>query len=63
MGAKILLSKKRLVNEEVVADLNIMTSKLNGCELDEDMSKLMIDEYPILAIAALLQILLQYLGV
>ena len=52
MGAKILLSKNRLVNEELVADLNIITSELNGCELDEDMSKLMIDEYPILAIAA-----------
>ena len=52
MGAKIIISKERLVNEEVVADLNIMTSELNGCELDEDMSKLMIDEYPILSIAA-----------
>jgi len=52
MGAKIKITNKRLVNEELVADINVETSELSGCELDEDMSKLMIDEYPILSVAA-----------
>ena len=52
MGGKIKILNKRKVNEEVVADLEVESSELNGCELGEDMSKLMIDEYPILSIAA-----------
>ena len=52
MGAKIKIFNKRIINEELVADLNIQSSKLHGCILDEEMAKLMIDEYPILSIAA-----------
>lgn len=52
MGGNIKILNKRIINEEIVADLKIESSQLNGCELDEKMSKLMIDEYPILAIAA-----------
>ena len=52
MGANIKVINKRLLNEEVVGDISVKTSKLNGCELNEDMSKLMIDEYPILSVAA-----------
>ena len=52
MGGKIKILNKRKVNEEIVADLEVESSELNGCELGEDMSKLMIDEYPILSIAA-----------
>jgi 3-phosphoshikimate 1-carboxyvinyltransferase len=52
MGAKIQITNKKILNEEVVADLEILSSNLSGCELNEDMSKLMIDEFPILSIAA-----------
>tara|TARA_Y100001970_G_scaffold284850_1_gene403115 strand:- start:606 stop:1910 length:1305 start_codon:yes stop_codon:yes gene_type:complete len=52
MGASIKIENKKLINEELVADIEIKSSELNGCELDANMSKLMIDEYPILSIAA-----------
>ena len=52
MGARIDIKNKRLVNEELVGDLYVAYSKLKGCELDPDIAKLMIDEYPILSIAA-----------
>ena len=52
MGGNIDIKNKRLLNNEVVADLNIRSSELHGCELNEEMAKLMIDEYPILSIAA-----------
>ena len=52
MGANININNKRLLNNEIVADILVSSSELNGCELDEEMAKLMIDEYPILAIAA-----------
>ena len=52
MGAKIEVSNKKIRAGEIVADLNIKSSELNGCELDEEIAKLMIDEFPILSIAA-----------
>jgi len=52
MGGNIEISNQRLINDEVIADIKVQTSDLKGCELDEDMAKLMIDEYPILCIAA-----------
>ncbi len=52
MGAKINLINKRKINNEDIADLNVQYSQLNGCELNSDMAKLMIDEYPILSVAA-----------
>ena len=52
MKAKIDIKNKRFLNNEIVADLNIKSSKLEGVELDKEMAKLMIDEYPILSIAA-----------
>ena len=52
MGANIKIENKKLINEELVADIEVKTSNLNGCELNSDMAKLMIDEYPILSIAA-----------
>ena len=52
MGGNIKIINKRLVNEELVADLLVESSILKGCELDEKMAKLMIDEYPILSVAA-----------
>ena len=52
MGAKINITNKRTLSGEYVADFEVEYSKLNGCELDADMAHLMIDEYPILSIAA-----------
>lgn len=52
MGAKIEMENKRKLSGEWVADLNIEYSELKGCELDSEMAKLMIDEYPILSVAA-----------
>ena len=52
MGAKIKINNKRTINGELIADLVIESSKLKGCELNEDFARLMIDEYPILSIAA-----------
>ena len=52
MGANIKIINNRFINNENVADLKVKSSQLNGCELDEDIAKLMIDEYPIISIAA-----------
>ncbi len=52
MGAKIILKNLREINKEKICDIEVFSSKLNGCELGNDMPELMIDEYPILAIAA-----------
>ncbi len=52
MGAKILFKNKRLNNNEIICDIEVFSSNLNGCELTNDFADLMIDEYPILAIAA-----------
>ena len=52
MGAKIKYCNEKKINNEKVADIEVSSSKLKGCELGENMAKLMIDEYPILAIAA-----------
>jgi len=52
MGAKINIYNKRMLNNEIISDLEVLSSDLKGCELDKDFAKLMIDEYPILSIAA-----------
>ena len=52
MGANIIVNNKKKLNGEIIGDLEVKTSKLKGCELDSDFSRLMIDEYPILSIAA-----------
>ena len=52
MGAKISYHNKRFLNNELVSDIEVVSSDLIGCELDGDIAKLMIDEYPILSIAA-----------
>ena len=52
MGAKINITNKKFINNEKVADIFVKSSKLHGCELNEKFAKLMIDEYPILSIAA-----------
>ena len=52
MGAKINIKNQRTVSGEIVADLNVEYSNLVGCDLNAEMAKFMIDEYPILSIAA-----------
>ena len=52
MGAKILLSNNRINNFESVCDIEVKDSNLKGCELGPEFADLMIDEYPILAVAA-----------
>ncbi len=52
MGANIKIFNQKNRAGEIVGDINVKSSELNGCELDEQMAKLMIDEFPILSIAA-----------
>jgi 3-phosphoshikimate 1-carboxyvinyltransferase len=52
MGAKINIKNKKIISGEIVADLEVEYSNLEGCVLDSEMAKFMIDEYPILSIAA-----------
>ena len=52
MGAKINIKNQRTLSGEIIADLEVEYSDLVGCELDASMAKFMIDEYPILSVAA-----------
>ncbi len=52
MGAKLLLFNQRLNNNENICDIEVESSELNGCELGPEFADLMIDEFPILAVAA-----------
>ena len=52
MGANINITNQRTLSGENVADIDAEYSELFGCELNSEMAKLMIDEYPILSIAA-----------
>ena len=52
MGADITLSNKRQQCGEVIADLVIRPSQLKGVVVPAERAPSMIDEYPILAIAA-----------
>ena len=52
MGAKINLVNNRINNNENICDIEVISSDLHGCELGPEFADLMIDEYPILSIAA-----------
>ncbi len=52
MGAKIKLINNRTNNNENICDIEVINSNLHGCELGPEFADLMIDEYPILAVAA-----------
>lgn len=52
MGAQIDVLDPRLAGGEDVADLRVRSSKLTGITVPVDRAPSMIDEYPILAIAA-----------
>ncbi len=52
MGADIVLENERVVGGEPVADLVVSHSPLTGIEVPPEWAASMIDEYPILAVAA-----------
>jgi len=52
MGATIEILEKRDDGGEEVADLRVTTSALKGVEVPAERAPAMIDEYPILAVAA-----------
>ena len=52
MGAKIKLLNERKNNNENICDIEVKSSNLNGCDLGPEFADLMIDEYPIIAVAA-----------
>lgn len=52
MGAKIVIRNERKEGGEPVADVLIEASDLNGIEVPAERAPSMIDEYPILAVAA-----------
>src|SRR3546814_3273413 len=54
MGASITLMNERVIGGEPVADLRIRASTPKGIEVPPEIAQSMIDEYPILFIAAAL---------
>lgn len=52
MGANITISNKNYIGGELVADITAKTSKLNSVTVPKERAPSMIDEFPILAVAA-----------
>ena len=52
MGARIELNNERMFAGEPVADISVWSSRLHGIEVSADRAPSMIDEYPVLAVAA-----------
>jgi len=52
MGADITEKRRRLEAGETVADLRVRSSSLRGIEVPAERAASMIDEYPVLAVAA-----------
>jgi 3-phosphoshikimate 1-carboxyvinyltransferase len=52
MGAEIVAEKQRIQGNESVADLTVRSSELRGVEIGGDTVVRMIDEFPVLAVAA-----------
>lgn len=52
MGADIVVVNRRLVGGETIGDLRVKSSRLRGVSVPTERAASMIDEYPILAIAA-----------
>ncbi len=52
MGANISLENQRIATGEPVADLRVKSASLNACTIDGDLIPRLIDEIPILAVAA-----------
>jgi 3-phosphoshikimate 1-carboxyvinyltransferase len=54
MGAKIELLNERIETGEPVADIRVTGSTLKGVDIGPEMAARTIDEYPVLAVAAVL---------
>ena len=52
MGGDIAIEKRRLAGGEEVGDLRIRSSRLKGIKVPAKRAPSMIDEYPVLAVAA-----------
>ena len=52
MGAKLEIKNQRKVSNEIVGDVFVKSSKLNGINVSDDIIPNIIDEIPILSIAA-----------
>jgi 3-phosphoshikimate 1-carboxyvinyltransferase len=52
MGADIAIGNRRIEGGEEVGDLRVRASKLKGVDVPAERAPSMIDEYPILAVAA-----------
>ncbi len=52
MGGKIIINNKRMVNNEPVADIEIYSSKLKSIEIEKEKIPVLIDEVPVLCVAA-----------
>ena len=52
MGADLDITNERLEGGEPVGDINARSSKLKGIEVPAKRAASMIDEYPILSVAA-----------
>ena len=52
MGANLIFENEREVGGEPVADLHVKGGALKGIEVPSERAPIMIDEYPILAVAA-----------
>jgi 3-phosphoshikimate 1-carboxyvinyltransferase len=52
MGGKIIIKNKRIINNEPLADIETFSSKLKSIEIEKEKIPLIIDEIPVLCIAA-----------
>ena len=52
MGGKIVIKNQRIINNEPVADIETFSSKLNSIEIEKEKIPDIIDEIPILCVAA-----------
>jgi 3-phosphoshikimate 1-carboxyvinyltransferase len=52
MGAKIEISNERVVNNEKVADIHVVSSDLQAVKIDGGMIPRLIDELPVITVAA-----------
>lgn len=52
MGAKIEILNERTVSNEKVADIRVVSSKLKATTIDGDLIPRLVDEIPVIAVAA-----------
>ena len=52
MGAKIEILEERLVSNEKVADIRVLSSALNAVKIDADQIPRLVDELPVIMVAA-----------